>query len=99
MFDRIIYADWHVVFPVVAFLAAAGIFAAICWRALRMKRGEVERFARLPLEDDGGLFPGCRSGFIPDASGVKPDLQRRVPAVRVHSDELQCAGPRTLRHE
>ncbi len=52
MFDRIIYADWHVVFPVVAFLAAAGLFAAMSWRALRMKRPDVDRFARLPLDDD-----------------------------------------------
>ncbi len=52
MFDRIVYADWHVVFPIVAFLAAAGIFAVLSWRALRMTRADVDRFARLPLEDD-----------------------------------------------
>jgi hypothetical protein len=52
MFDRVIYADWHVVFPLVAFLAAAGFFAVMSWGALRMKRADVERFARLPLDDD-----------------------------------------------
>jgi len=52
MFDRVIYADWHVIFPVAAFIVAAIFFTIMCWRALRMSRGQVEHFARLPLEDD-----------------------------------------------
>ena len=99
MFQRIIYADWHAVFPIAAFIVAAVFFTVMSWRALRMRRPEVERFARMPLEDEAGLFPDGRSGFIPDASGVKPDLQQRAPAVRVQSDDLQCAGQCALRHE
>jgi len=52
MFERITYADWLVVFPIVAFVVASAIFGALSWRALRMRRADVERFARLPLQDD-----------------------------------------------
>lgn len=52
MFQRILYEDWQLVFPVVAFAAAASIFGLVIWGALRMKRPQLERFARMPLEDD-----------------------------------------------
>jgi len=52
MFDRVIYSNWHVIFPIAAFIVAAVIFSAMCWRALRMQRGQVEHFSRLPLADD-----------------------------------------------
>ena len=52
MFDRVIYSNWHVIFPIAAFVVAAVIFGAMCWRALRMQRGQVDHFARLPLADD-----------------------------------------------
>lgn len=52
MFERIVYEDWHVVFPVTAFIVAAIFFTVMSWRALRMKRPQIERLARLPLEDD-----------------------------------------------
>jgi len=51
MFQRIVYEDWHLVFPVVAFASAAAVFAAMCWRALRMKPERAERLARMPLDD------------------------------------------------
>ncbi len=54
MFERIIYEDWHVVFPIAAFIVAATFFAVMSWHALRMKRPQVDRLARLPLEDDDG---------------------------------------------
>ncbi len=98
MFDRIIYADWHVVFPVIAFLAAATFFTVMSWRALRMKRTDVERLARLPLQDDAARSADGRSGFIPDVSGVKPDLPQRASSDRVHPTELRFAGP-VFRHE
>ena len=40
------------IFPVVAFITAASIFAFFVWRALRMKRGQVERFENLPFNDE-----------------------------------------------
>lgn len=52
MFRRLILEDSAAIFTIVAFVTAASIFAAIVWRACRMKRPQIERFARLPLQDD-----------------------------------------------
>jgi cbb3-type cytochrome oxidase subunit 3 len=52
MFQRILYEDWQLVIPVVALAAVAGFFGLVIWRALRMKRGQLERLARMPLDDD-----------------------------------------------
>ena len=52
MFQRILYEDWQLVIPVVALATAVGFFGLVTWRVMRMKRGQLERFARMPLEDD-----------------------------------------------
>lgn len=52
MFKRFIYEDWAMIFPVVAFIAAACIFAFFFWRALRMRSDQVERFENLPFNDE-----------------------------------------------
>ncbi len=52
MFRRIIYEDWQLVFPVVAFVVASFVYLAASWRAARMKPAESEQLARLPLEVD-----------------------------------------------
>jgi hypothetical protein len=52
MFRRIIYEDWQLIFPVVAFVVASCIYAAAAWRASRMKPAQSEQLARLPLEVD-----------------------------------------------
>lgn len=52
MFKRFIYEDWAMIFPVVAFITAACIFAFFVWRALRMKRAQIERFENLPFNDE-----------------------------------------------
>ncbi len=57
MFERIQYEDWHVVFPIVAFVVAAVFFTFMSWRALRMKRPQVDRLARLPLDEDAPKTP------------------------------------------
>ena len=49
MFQRLIYEDSAALFTVAAFITAASIYTTIGWRALRMKRSEVERFADLPF--------------------------------------------------
>ncbi len=51
MFRRIIYEDWQLIFPVVAFTVASCIYVAAAWRAARMKPAELEQQARLPFED------------------------------------------------
>ena len=52
MFQRVVYEEWQLIFPIIAFATAAGIFGAIVWRAVRMQRSQLERLARMPLEKD-----------------------------------------------
>lgn len=51
MFRRLLFDHWVSLFPLIAFITAASVYVTITWRALRMRRTEVEKFARLPLED------------------------------------------------
>jgi len=55
MFQRVSYEAWQMVFPIVAFAVAATIFGAVIWRAIRMQRAQLDRLARLPLEDDAPI--------------------------------------------
>jgi hypothetical protein len=50
MFQRLILQDSAVLYTVAAFSVAASIFVAVAWRALRMRRSQVDRFAQLPFE-------------------------------------------------
>ena len=50
MFRRLLFEDSAALFTIVAFVTAFTIFVAVTWRALRMKRPQVERFARLPFD-------------------------------------------------
>ncbi|MDP1579856.1 MAG: hypothetical protein Q8M02_06230 [Candidatus Didemnitutus sp.] len=52
MLTRIIYEDWHLIFPVVALAVASLIYIAAAWRASRMKPAQAERLARLPFETE-----------------------------------------------
>ena len=52
MFQRLVLHDSTAIFVLTAFLVAATIFVAITWRALRMPRAQVDRFARLPFTTD-----------------------------------------------
>lgn len=52
MFHRILFDDWVVIFPLVAFITAASVYATLTWRALRMRRPQVEHFASLPFNDE-----------------------------------------------
>ena len=49
MFKRLIFEDSAALFTIAAFITAVSIYVAIGWRALRMKRPQVERFAHLPF--------------------------------------------------
>ncbi len=52
MLSRIIYEDWHLIFPVVALAVASLIYLAAAWRASRMKPAQADRLARLPFETE-----------------------------------------------
>ena len=49
MFKRLIFEDSAALFTIAAFVTAVSIFVTISWRALRMKRPQIERFAHLPF--------------------------------------------------
>jgi len=50
MFRRLLLEDSAAIFTIAAFVTAFSIYVTITWRALRMKRPQVDRFARLPFE-------------------------------------------------
>jgi len=52
MFQRIIYQDWQLIFPIVALAVASLVFLAAAWRAARMKPDQAEQLARLPFEKE-----------------------------------------------
>ncbi len=52
MFRRLIFEDWVMIFPLVAFITASTIYLTITWRALRMKRPQIDQMASLPFNDD-----------------------------------------------
>ena len=49
MFRRLVFENTAALFTLAAFLTATSIYLAVTWRALRMKRPQVERFAHLPF--------------------------------------------------
>jgi hypothetical protein len=52
MFKRLILEDYATLCTVFAFIVAATIFIATVWRAIRMPKTQVERFAQLPFESE-----------------------------------------------
>ena len=49
MFRRLLFEDAAALFTLVAFITAVSIFVTITWRALRMKRPQLEHFEQLPF--------------------------------------------------
>ncbi len=49
MFRRLVFENTAALFTFAAFLTAVSIYVTITWRALRMKRSQVERFENLPF--------------------------------------------------
>ncbi len=52
MFQRILLDHWMAIFPLVAFVTAASIYATITYQTLRWRRVKIERFAQLPFVDE-----------------------------------------------
>lgn len=50
MFNRMHLPDSTVLFTIAAFAVATSIFVAVAWRALRMRRPQLDRLAHLPFE-------------------------------------------------
>jgi hypothetical protein len=49
MFRRLLLEDSAALFTIVAFITAVSIFVTITWRALRMRRPQIEQFENLPF--------------------------------------------------
>jgi hypothetical protein len=49
MFRRLIFEDSAALFTLVAFITAVSIFVSITWRALRMKRPQLDYSEQLPF--------------------------------------------------
>ena len=52
MFRRLVFENSAALFTISAFITAVSIYVAVAWRALRMKRPQLERFENLPFETD-----------------------------------------------
>jgi len=50
MFRRVILDHWMSIFPLVAFLTAATIYAVMTIKTIRMRPRQINRFASLPFE-------------------------------------------------
>ena len=67
MFRRLILDDSAAFFTLAAFITAGSIYVAIAWRALRMRRSELEHFANLPFTTatPAADAAGVASGGLP----------------------------------
>jgi len=52
MFQRILVEEWATYVPIISFVLIAGVFTVVTIRALRIEKGERNRLASLPLEDN-----------------------------------------------
>ncbi len=52
MFQRILVEEWATYVPIISFVLIAGAFTAVTIRALRIGKGERNRLASLPLEEN-----------------------------------------------
>ncbi len=52
MFRRLLLEDTTALCALVAFVTVATIFVAFAWRALRMPRPQIDRFAHLPFNSE-----------------------------------------------
>jgi len=55
MFKRLILEDSSTLYVITAFVTAATVFVSITWRAVRMPRAQIEKFAQLPFAPDSTL--------------------------------------------
>lgn len=49
MFRRLVFEDSAALFTFVAFVTAFSIFVTFTWRALRMKKSQLQQFENLPF--------------------------------------------------
>ncbi len=73
MFRRLVFENSATFFTIAAFVTALSIYLMIAWRAMRMKRPQVERFENLPFETE----TPAAIGFGPQAAPGPVSAQNR----------------------
>jgi hypothetical protein len=68
MFRRLVFENSAALFTLSAFITAVSIYVAVAWRALRMKRPQLERFENLPFETETPASRAADSSRLPSAS-------------------------------
>lgn len=61
MWNRIEYAEWTTVVPIIAFVLTFSVFVILVTRAMLMKKSRIAELARLPLDDQKPGIPGRHS--------------------------------------
>jgi hypothetical protein len=69
MFRRLFFENWVSIFTLVAFITSASIYVSFAWRALRMKRGQIDRLSHLPFE----ATPDAASDFAATSIPTRSD--------------------------
>jgi hypothetical protein len=67
VFKRLIFEDSAAWFTIAAFITAASIYVTITWRALRMKRSQLEHFENLPFATTTPPARRHETDFTPSA--------------------------------
>jgi hypothetical protein len=57
MFRRLFFEDWVSLFPLIALITAGSVYATIFYRAIRMKRPQIDRMASLPFASETRVNP------------------------------------------
>lgn len=52
MLQRVEYTEWHLLFPTIGFALFFIAFSVIVWKAVKMKKGDIDRASRMPLDDE-----------------------------------------------
>jgi hypothetical protein len=55
MFRRLLFEDWVSLFPLIALITAGSVYATIFYRAIRMKRPQIDRMSSLPFESENSV--------------------------------------------
>lgn len=79
MFRRLVFENSAAFFTLAAFVTALSIYLMIAWRALRMKRPQVERFENLPFETATPAAMGFGSLAV---DGLTDAQNHRAPSHR-----------------
>lgn len=55
MYRRVSLESWVEIVPYICFALIAGAFLVIVFRAVRMKKTDIDRLSHMPLKDDAEL--------------------------------------------